>query len=171
MTKGSKPDARTQKSGIKIIIIAAIAVIAAGITAAAASGAIQPPNAPMASTNNDKPMVMHIHPKLSLLVGGQETQVPQNIGIDKTLWNDHSLDSFGMQGMAPLHTHDTSGTIHVESNEQRDYTLGQLLDIWGVMSDSKYAGKEVKVIADGSPVPDFKNLVLKDGQEIRLEVS
>lgn len=169
MTK-NKPDARAQKSNAKIIVIAAIAVIAAGITVAAASGAIQPPSAPMAGTS-DKQMVMHIHPKLSLFVGGQETKVPQNIGVDKALWNDHSLDSFGMQGMAPLHTHDASGTIHVESNEQRNYSLGQLLDIWGLLSDSKYAGKEVKVVADGDPVPDYTNLVLKDGQEIRLEMS
>jgi hypothetical protein len=120
---------------------------------------------------NNKLMVMHIHPKLSLYVDGQQTQIPANIGIDKSLWNDHSLDSYGMQGMAPLHTHDTSGTVHVKSNEQREYTLGQFLDIWGILSDSKYAGKEVKVIADGNPVSEYKNLVLKDGQEIRLEVS
>jgi hypothetical protein len=121
--------------------------------------------------NNDKPMVMHIHPKLSLSIGGQEAQIPKDIGINKSLWNDHSLDSFGMQGMAPLHMHDASGTIHVESNEQRDYTLGQFLDIWGVLSDNRYAGKEVKATADGNAVADYRNLVLKDGQEIRLEVS
>jgi hypothetical protein len=165
-----KPNTRTQRSSTKIIIaVAAIAAIVAGIVIAAASGAIQPPKAP--TMGNNKPMVMHIHPKLSLYVDGQQTQIPANIGIDKSLWNDHSLDSYGMQGMAPLHTHDTSGTVHVESNEQREYTLGQFLDIWGILSNSKYAGKEVKVIADGNPVSDYRNLVLKDGQEIRLEVS
>lgn len=162
-----KSNARSQKSNNRIIAVAAIAAITAGIVIAAASGAIQPPKAP----TMNKPMVMHIHPKLSLFIDSQQTQIPANIGIDRSLWNEHSLDSNGMQGMAPLHTHDTSGTIHVESNEQREFPLGQYLDIWGILSDNKYADKQVKVIADGTLVSDYRSLVLKDGQEIRIDIS
>ena len=68
---------------------------------------------------------MHIHPQLSVKVNGQPIIVPENVGIDKSLWKDHSLDKYGMQGMSPLHTHDSSGTIHVESSIERDYTLGE----------------------------------------------
>ena len=39
--------------------------------------------------------------------------------------------SDGMSGMAPLHTHDTSGIIHVESSVKRNYTLGEFLNTWG----------------------------------------
>ena len=70
-------------------------------------------------------MLMHIHPQLSVKVNGQPVTVPQEIGIDKSLWRDHSLDKYGMQGMSPLHTHDGSGMIHVESSVERDYTLGE----------------------------------------------
>jgi hypothetical protein len=76
-------------------------------------------------------MVMHIHPQLSIKVNGQPIIVPENIGIEKSLWKDHSLDKYGMQGMSPLHTHDSSGTIHVESSVERDYTLGEFLNVWG----------------------------------------
>jgi hypothetical protein len=55
-------------------------------------------------------MVMHIHPQITVSVNGQPIIVPENVGIDNTLWKDHSLDKYGMQGMSPLHTHDNSGT-------------------------------------------------------------
>jgi hypothetical protein len=46
--------------------------------------------------------------------------VPANTGIDTTkgcyYW---------------LHTHDTTGVIHVESPTQKQYTLGDFFDIWG----------------------------------------
>jgi hypothetical protein len=89
------------------------------------------------------------------------------VGIDVSLWKDHSIDKYGMQGMAPLHTHDTSGTIHVESNAIRAYTLGQFLDIWGGLSLN---GKTVKATVDGKPVPDYRNILLKDGEQISLDI-
>ena len=69
------------------------------------------------------PIIMHIHPQLSLIVNGTPVVVPPQIVIGPSLWKDHSLDEFGMQSMpemnmsamAPLHTHDSSGIIHVES--------------------------------------------------------
>src|SRR5713101_2875179 len=72
-----------------------------------------------------KTMVLHIHPQLGITFDGQPLTVPSQIGIDQSLWKDHSLDQYGMSGMAPLHTHDASGTIHLESNANRNYTLGE----------------------------------------------
>ena len=72
-----------------------------------------------------------------------------------------------MEGMAPLHTHDTDGTIHVESNANRAYTLGQFLDIWGGLNLN---GKTVKATVDGKPVSDYRNILLKDGEQISLDV-
>ncbi len=70
------------------------------------------------------------------------------------LWKDHSLDKYGMQamfdgmsGMAPLHTHDASGIIHVESSVKRNYTLGEFLNIWGGLDLN---GKTVKMTIDGA---------------------
>ncbi len=119
-------------------------------------------------------MAMHIHPHLTLIVDGKQATVPANIGIDPSLWQDHSLDQYGMKmpnmpsmsSMAPLHTHDTSGTIHVESTVQRDYTLGEFLDIWGMDLDNY----KVSATVDGNPVSDYKDIVFKDGQQIALDV-
>jgi len=118
-------------------------------------------------------MLLHIHPILTVTSNGISVPVPANIGIGQTgnsenpfLYGDHSLDQYGMQGMSPLHTHDAKGTIHVESNTVRDYTLGEFLDIWGLDVN----GKTVHVTLNGNPVSDFRNLILNDGEKINLEL-
>jgi len=116
------------------------------------------------------PMVSHIHPNLTLVTDGNPTSIPENIGMDQSLYNDRSLDKYGMSGMAPLHTHDSSGTIHVESNANRNsipYTLGDFFNVWGLDLE----GKTIKVIANGNSVPDFRSHKLKDGENIVMEIT
>jgi hypothetical protein len=110
-------------------------------------------------------MVLHIHPNLTLIVDGSPSSVPENIGIDAPLWKDHSLDKFGMTGMAPIHTHDSSGVIHVESNINRNYTFDEFLDIWGLDLNDK----TIKISADGKPVNSL-DYVLNNGDNIIMEI-
>jgi len=113
-------------------------------------------------------MRMHWHPVLTIIMNGSPVTVPAQIGIDQSLWKDHSLDQYGI-GMSPLHTHDTTGTIHVESNTVRDFTLHEFLAIWGQPSDgSAINGHPVTSltldgIQEASPTSD---VVLKDGEKI-----
>ena len=139
----------------------AIPIVAAVVALVAVSAYVYSAQAP------SKTMVLHIHPQLSITFDGQPLTVPSQIGIDQSLWKEHSLDQFGMQGMAPLHTHDASGTIHVESNANRNYTLGEFLNIWGGLDTS---GKTVKATADGKSVSGYKDLILRDGEQINLQV-
>jgi hypothetical protein len=123
---------------------------------------------------NMNPIIMHTHPQLSILVNGTSFSVPAQIGIDPSLWKDHSLDRFGMQSMpemnmsamAPLHTHDDSGILNVESIVNRNYTLGEFLNIWGLNLD----GKTVKMTMNDKQMADFRNHILGDGKQIKLEV-
>lgn len=120
------------------------------------------------------PMMIHIHPELSIIMDSKPFSVPSNIGIDSALWRDNSLDEYGMQsmpemgmsGMAPLHTHDDSGTIHLESSLSRDYTLGEFFKIWGL----NLQGKTIKATVDGKPITDFENIGLEDGKKIALDI-
>jgi hypothetical protein len=65
---------------------------------------------------------LHTHEHLDVFVHGKAVTVPATIGIDEA-------GSF----IAPLHTHDTSGIIHVESPTTRDFALGEFFDVWGVV--------------------------------------
>lgn len=127
-----------------------------------------------AQSDSMDPIIMHIHPHLSILVNNLPYSVPAQIGIDPSLWKDHSLDRFGMQSMpemnmsamAPLHTHDNSGIVHVESTVNKNYTLGEFLNIWGLNLDDK----TVRMAVNDKPLINFRDHVLRDGEQIKLEV-
>jgi hypothetical protein len=113
-------------------------------------------------------LVMHIHTRLTLVSGGENMVVPEEIGISPELWKDHSLDEYGPSSglLAPMHTHDTSGTIHIESTVNREYTLGEFLRIWG-MDPSAI----VKVTdSEGNEIQDHENLVLERNAQLVVEI-
>lgn len=156
---------RQRKRNVMIIIPIVVAVAIIVSIMAFTSGPALP------STK----MVLHNHPTLKVISNGIAIAVPAHIGMvqvgkaeDPLLYGDHSLEKYGMQGMSPLHTHDDSGTIHVESNNVRDYTLGEFLDIWQGLDVN---GKAVQATVNGNPVSDFRNIILKDGDSISLNIS
>jgi hypothetical protein len=83
------------------------------------------------------------------------------------LYGDHSLDKYGMTGMSPSHTHDATGRIHVESNTMRNFTLGEFLDIWQGLNIN---GKTVSATLDGKPVSNYRDILLKDRQQVTLDI-
>jgi hypothetical protein len=119
------------------------------------------------TASNGQKMLMHIHPRLYLNVDGQPYFVPQNVGIDPSMWKDHSLDQYGMVGMAPLHTHTADGMIHVESTAVRNYTLGEFLDIWGL----DLRGKSISVTVDGEPIQDYRSHIFKNDESIIMNIT
>jgi hypothetical protein len=66
-------------------------------------------------------LAQHIHTHLDVLVGGRPVTVPAGIGIDRD-----------RHGLSPLHTHDDSGLLHIESTAPKDFYLGQFFDEWRV---------------------------------------
>ena len=108
---------------------------------------------------------LHIHQHLDILVNGKPITVAAGIGINPIA-----------RFISPLHTHDVSGVIHVESDVVRDYTLGQFFDVWGVRFSRDCVGgycakgaDALRVFVDGKPVNgDPRNLVLREHQEIAV---
>jgi hypothetical protein len=113
-------------------------------------------------------IIYHIHPRLNVTVDGKPVTLPTNIGINSTLYKDHSQDKYSMPGTAPLHTHDSSGNVHVESTVNRNYTLGEFLNIW---LGPDLNGKTVKTTVDGKPVSDFRYHVFRDKEQINLAIN
>jgi hypothetical protein len=70
-------------------------------------------------------LTFHIHAHLDIFVNGAAVPVAAGIGID-----------FPRGQISPLHTHDTTGIIHVESAAPVVFTLGQFLTEWGVRHDA-----------------------------------
>ena len=108
---------------------------------------------------------LHIHQHLDILVNGKPVTVPAGIGINEAA-----------RFISPLHTHDVSGVIHVESDVMRDFTLGQFFDVWGVRFSRDCLGgycvkgpDALRVFVDGNAVSgDPRNLVLREHQEIAV---
>lgn len=105
---------------------------------------------------------VHFHPLLKVYANGKQVTVPANIGIDPS--------KPAMQ-MAGLHTHDATGTIHVEG--ARGARLGQFFAIWGVplsptrLGPYRANGRDsVRMWVDGKPSSAFGALTLADGQRI-----
>jgi hypothetical protein len=115
-----------------------------------------PPLSPVEGT------VVHIHQHLDLYVDGRKVTVPAGIGIDPAV------------GYAPLHTHDPSGVIHVESPTVRTYTLGEFFAVWGVRITPSClggycagGGRQLRLFVDGRPDRgDPTTLALAPHQEL-----
>jgi hypothetical protein len=134
------------------------------------------------SMNSERisPFAIYIHANLSIIMDGKPIQVPSQIGIDSHLWNDHSLDSFGypgmpmdkdrktnMPGMAPIYTTNDRGRITIGSVVERDYSLDEFLKIWDGL-DTK--DKIINATVNGKPADDYRNIILKDKAEIKLDI-
>lgn len=66
----------------------------------------------------------HVHAHVSIYINGTLATVPANTGIAA----DQS--SGNVTCFYWLHTHDTSGVIHIEAPGQNDFVLGNFLDVW-----------------------------------------
>ncbi len=120
---------------------------------------------------------MHIHPQLSILIRGASETLPANIGINQNLWTDRSLDQYGVNGFSPLLTRDSSGTIHVESNTVRDFTLHEFLGIWGesmdsgqIVSNPIQPGESVCLFVNGQSMSPSSDVTFDNQQKILLEI-
>lgn len=103
--------------GVGIIIIAAIVGVVL-------FNRNQPVNAAYPAVDNIKcdsqeQLAYHIHAHISIYINGSASSMPANIGI--------ASDSSCFYWM---HTHDTTGVLHIESPTQKLYTLGNFFDEW-----------------------------------------
>jgi hypothetical protein len=94
----------------------------------------------------------HIHVRLRIFVDGQPVPVPAGIGIEP---------AGGL--LASLHTHDTSGIVHIEADRPFPFTLGQFFSVWGVRFSRAHLGGygAPRVYVDGRLVRDPAAYVLR----------
>jgi hypothetical protein len=68
---------------------------------------------------NSEQLNYHVHAHLSIYVNGQAFQLPTDLGIA----SDQSCFYW-------LHTHDSTGVIHIEAPSERTFTLGTFFQEW-----------------------------------------
>ncbi|HEY5426327.1 MAG TPA: hypothetical protein VIJ77_07245 [Candidatus Tumulicola sp.] len=116
---------------------------------------------------------LHIHSHLALFDNGKQIQIPRFIGFAM----NQALPGGGC--LYWIHTHDTSGIIHVETPEIHapnggQYTLGMLFAIWGQpLGPDAIAGFKGPVTAyvNGAKYDgDLHAIPLAAHQQITLEV-
>ena len=111
-----------------------------------------PADASAAATAAGLPMlgsegsVEHIHAHIDVIINGHPESVPAGIGIDRA----HRL-------ISPLHTHDTTGVIHIESPVKRAFSLGEFFTEWQVSLSADNIGalqagdgKSLRVFVNGN---------------------
>ncbi len=93
---------------------------------------------------------VHYHAHLDLLIRGEPVLVPAFVGIDRRTTT-----------ISPLHTHDTTGTVHIESPQDVGYTLGQFFTEWGQRLSDEQIGPVS--LADGEQLRVYRNGKLVTG--------
>ncbi len=93
---------------------------------------------------------LHVHPWLQILVKGQKVAIPGSIGI---------VSSLTGTCFEPMHTHDASGIIHIESdNTTTPYTLGDFFTIWNdTYGTVNVFGVQRPIVFNETDILGFKN--------------
>jgi hypothetical protein len=110
------------------------------------------------------PLAEHIHPHLTIIIGGVRQVIPAGIGL-------------GPSGALPIHTHTSDGTLHVESTKRLPFTLGDFFRIWGppfsrtnLLGHHATPGDPIRMTVDGRPSHAFGSLLLHDQQQIIIQM-
>jgi hypothetical protein len=142
-----------------------VAAVIGGCSATTPSPSPTPPPAASVPCGPSEVFARHEHAHLTIVIRGQLRPVPANIGISATqiCW---------------LHTHDTTGIIHIEANDPRTLTLGDFFAVWrqplgATVIDGERAGAGETVQATvnqqiyaGSP----ETIVLSERKDIVLQL-
>ena len=99
---------------------------------------------------------LHWHPELAIYVKGVKQEIPANIGMS------------GVE--MPMHTHDSTGVIHIEMSglvRKEDITLGQFFKVWN--KDMISFGTNMKMTVDGKENTDYGDYIMHDKDKIELQ--
>jgi hypothetical protein len=109
------------------------------------------------------PIAMHIHAHLSIVINGQTQLIPAGIGVEDN-------------GDLPIHTHDDSGTLHVESPVAQEFHLQDFFTVWGqtftsqgILGHQVDASHPLTMTVNGQASTAFGSLVLHDQDNIVIQ--
>lgn len=115
------------------------------------------------SYTTDEQTQFHIHPNISIIINGINETIPANLGISSL-------------GMTSIHTHDSSGVIHIESPVKKDFVLADFFAVWKKeFSKNQLLNQKIKnpsnitVTVNDKLVNTYENTVMNDLDKIVIE--
>lgn len=108
----------------------------------------------------------HAHPNPSIVINGSSYTIPASLGIGAC--------------NKPIHTHDTTGTLHVETDANQDYKLSDVFLVWGnwennpqrvifnstqIFGAQAVSGHTLTMTVNGNPDTAFQNYVIPRNAE------
>ncbi|MEK7623442.1 MAG: hypothetical protein AAB408_02105 [Patescibacteria group bacterium] len=115
------------------------------------------------SCTTDMATQFHIHTQLDIFVDGIKTTIPANTGVEPT------------GCMHPLHAHDNSGKIHVESPEKRDFALADFFAVWNatfnreeILGNKTDANHRIRITVNDKEVDTYENTIFRDGERVAI---
>lgn len=154
---------RRNRKYMMIILPIIIVVAAAGAAGALMYQPVQAAAINGVECNKSEQLNYHVHTHLDVFVDGQRQQIPDGVGILSTpsclYW---------------LHTHDSTGLIHIEAPQTREFTLGQFLNVWNKTRDpsgllDSVSAMNATVFVDGDKIEgNYRNVQLKSLEQIAL---
>lgn len=104
--------------------------------------------------NGHQNLGQHIHPDLFVTIDGEHITIPADVGINR-------------QCMSEVHTHDSTGKIHIESiDPQREFTLEQFFNVWSEPLIKE--GYNISMTVNGSTTDSIAGYIMKDFDQIMI---
>lgn len=115
----------------------------------------KPPHDDIPCIEEGVPLTQHLHPEISITVDGEPETIPATVGYFDGCEKD-------------LHMHDDNlNVIHVETQTNTTYTLGDFFRVWGAPIDR--AGYVLKTTVNGATVENAAAIRLTDPQRIEMQ--
>jgi hypothetical protein len=146
---------------VAAVFFVIVAVVNNGSSGSKPVGAVQ--------CNPGEQLATHYHAHLEILAAGTPATIPAQIGITSTCfyW---------------LHTHDTTGVIHIEApadQKNRTFTLGDFFQVWNQPLTSSQvatvklgAGQKLIAYVDGKPYSGAPSSIpLHSHTQVVLEIT
>lgn len=142
-----------QRTAKRITKIALLVLVVVGVVGVFAWYIVSRPPVPEGEFLSRRGL--HWHPELAIFVNGEKQKIPANLGIGAV----HN----------PMHTHDSSGVIHLEFQggvRRDDVKLSKFFEVWG--KDFMELGSSVTMTVNGEENAELQNYVMGDGDKIEL---
>jgi len=152
--------------GVAIVLIAVVVLAAAAWVyfAPALSGGSTQTTAgedpTLTTCINEGSLAEHIHVHLKIVINGEQVKIPANVGVTSSC-------------TLPVHTHDDTGEIHIESPFVYPFNLKDFFLVWGqpfnntqIMQYKVDSTHLLKMTVNGQQNTEFENYVFHDGDEI-----